>query len=120
MDVNNLYTAQKHEEGAEFQIKDENGEEIDAFITVAGLDSKMFRAAKSEMMRKMVAEDEVDNEALRANALSHITISWRGLLDGEEEHVFSQEKAETLYLNAPFIMDQADEFVNQRANFTTS
>ena len=43
MDINKLYTAESHEEGAEMQVKDENGKQVDCFITVVGQDSKTWR-----------------------------------------------------------------------------
>lgn len=118
MNINELYTLEAHETGAEFQIKDENGKLIDAFITVAGLDSKLFRNAKSEMMRNVITNDGKDAEEIRAKASAAIILNWRGLMNGEDKFTFGAENAEKLCNNAPFIMDQIDTFITNRGNFT--
>ena len=117
MNIDQLYTVDSHEKGAEMQVKDQNGNSLDMHITVAGTDSKVFRNAKTEMMRDIVSDDNSDKEEIRAKALAAVTLSWRGFLNKGKEFTFSQEKAEKLYINAPYVMDQVDKFIGDRANF---
>jgi len=114
MAITDLYTVEKHEKGSECQIKDENGELIDLFITVVGLDSKAFRSGFIEGRRDMLTNDDpLDSEAL---TLAKSSISWRGeIIDSLE---FSEESIKNLYLNAPYIANQINLFIGDRANFT--
>ena len=44
MDINQLFTAEAHEEGAEIRIKSPlDGAETDFYITLQGIDSKTYR-----------------------------------------------------------------------------
>jgi hypothetical protein len=118
MDIESLYTVESHESGAEMQVKDDTGKELDMFITIAGIDSKLFRKVKNELRREILKDVDADTEGLRAKSLAEVTLGWRGFQSNGEDLEFSQEKAEQLYLNAPYLMDQADNFINQRINFT--
>jgi len=118
MDINSLYTVEKHESGAEMQVQDETGKDLDMYITVAGIDSKLFRKAKNELRREILKDIDADYEDLRAKKLGDITLGWRGFTDKGEELVFTQKLAGQLYVNAPYLMDQIDAFINQRVNFT--
>ena len=120
MNPNDLYTLETHETGAEMQLKDENGEQVDCFITLAGVDSKLFRKAKNELRREILKDIDADYEGLRAKKLADVSLGWRNFNDGDDEIIFTRELAEQLYLNAPYLMDQADRFINQRVNFTKS
>jgi hypothetical protein len=120
MDINDLYSLERHETGAEMQVRDENGEKLDAFITIAGVDSKLFRKAKNELRREILKDIDADYEELRAKKIAEVTIGWRGFNNGTKKLKFTKKLAEQLYLNAPYLMDQADEFINTRLNFTKS
>lgn len=117
MNLKDLYTVEKHETGAEMRVKDESGKELDMYITLAGVDSKVFRKAKSELQRRIL-NGEDNSEELRASALADVSIGWRGFMDDGEEIEFSREIIEQLYNNAPYVMEQADLFINSRENFT--
>jgi len=118
MDINSLYTVEKHENGAEMQVQDETGKDLDMYITVVGIDSKLFRKVKNELRRAILRDVDADTEELRSKSLAEVTLGWRGFKDKGEDLEFTQELAEQLYLNAPYLMDQADNFINQRVNFT--
>ena len=118
MNINELYTLDCHDAGAEMQVLDENGKKTDIYIVLAGVDSKLFRKAKNELRREILKDVAADYEGLRAKKLADVTLRWRGFTDNDEELIFTRELAEQLYLNAPYIMDQADRFINQRVNFT--
>ena len=118
MDIKDLYTVETHENGAEMQVNDESGKALDMYITLAGIDSKAFRKAKSKLQREILAGD--DSEDLRAQALADVTLNWRGFLNDGVELEFTNDLVKQLYINAPYVMDQADVFINQRVNFTKS
>lgn len=116
MEISQLYTVDSHENGAEMQVKDESGNDLDMYITLAGIDSKAFRKTKAKLQREII--NGGDPEELRAEALADVTINWRGFLNDGNELEFTNDMAKQLYINAPYVMDQADVFINQRANFT--
>jgi len=118
MNINDLYTLESHETGSEMQVRDENGKKLDAFITICGVDSKVYRKAKNEMRREIVKDLNADYEDLRAKTLADITISWRNFTDGKKKIKFNKKKIEQIYLNAPYVMDQIDLFLHNRLNFT--
>ena len=118
MNIEDLYTVEKHESGAEMQVKDENGKKLDMYITIAGIDSKLFRKVKSKLRSDILSKKNIDADKLKENAVSDITLGWRGFLSGETELEFSREKVLQLYQNAPYVLDQVDEFCNDRTNFT--
>jgi len=118
MNPNDLYTVENHDTGAEMRVNDENGKKTDIFITLSGVDSKAYRKAKNELRREILKDIEADFETLRAKKLADISTGWRGFTNGKNKIKFTHKLIEQLYLNAPYIMDQADLFINQRVNFT--
>ena len=114
MDINTLYTADAHEEGAEIQIVSPlDGEKTDFYITLQGIDSKTYRKAVRAYHRKLIAEEEGGEIDL----LVAITKDWRGLSKGKEKIPFSPDAARDLYVNAPSVTAQIDTFVADRKNF---
>lgn len=118
MNLEELYTKELHSTGSKMQLKDENGELLDMFITLQGVDSKEFRAAKVKLQRDVLEDIKGDSDKKRADALASVTKSWEGFKSKGKLLKFSKEKAAQLYFNAPYVMDQADTFINQRVNFT--
>jgi len=118
MNIEDLYTVESHESGAEMQVNDESGKALDMYITLAGIDSRVLRQAKSKLQREILTGDDTDD--LRADALASCTIGWRGFMNNGIELKFTTDMAKQLYMNAPYVMDQADVFINQRVNFTKS
>ena len=117
--IEDLYTVDSHEAGAEMQLKDENGNKLEMFITVAGPDSKIFRKAKNKLRTDLISGGEnVDGDDLRARALAKATIGWRGFMSKGKKLEFNPARIEQLYISAPYIVDQIDNFVNKRLNFT--
>ena len=118
MNIEDFYTVESHESGAEMQVKDESGKALDMYIRIMGIDSKLFRKVKNELRREILKDVDADTEGLRAKSLAQVTLGWKGFQSEGEDLEFTQEKAEQLYLNAPYLMDQADQFINKRENFT--
>lgn len=121
MEIESLYTAPAHEEGAEVQLKDPvSGKAMDAWITVRGVDSKSFREAQRKMKRNIIeavrekkelTEDEYD-------LIVECSIDWRGFEHDGKAVPFSKEAVRTLYENSPAIAQQVDSFILNRRNFT--
>lgn len=126
MNIDELYTVDRHNKGADMQVKDENGKPLDMFLTLAGVDSKLYRKEKIVLSREVLnlssQENKLDDKLddLRAEALANTTLGWSGFNDKGKELEFSKDKAKQLYLSAPYIMDQADEFIFKRVNFIKS
>ena len=121
MDINELFTAEIHESGAEVQITNPTtGKDTDCYITVIGIDSKSFRSEQRKRQRK--ALDAVRNNKSipddEFGLLVESTIGWRGFESEGKEWPFSKKNAQSLFDNSPLIADQVDKFIADRANFT--
>lgn len=117
MNVDELYTKERHEKGSQMQVKDQYGEPKDMYITLAGVDSTAYKKSETELARSVLADTKGDTLAMRAKASANITLSWEGFLDNGKELKFSKEIVEKVYYNAPYLMDQVDLFVSKRINF---
>lgn len=105
MNIDQLYTVEDHEEGAEMQVKGPDGKYLDMYITLVGMDSKTWRKAWARHKKKLVmtmAEDQ-DSEEAESQMMAEVTKGWRGFLSDGKEFEFSKERAKKLYLNAPYV-----------------
>jgi len=119
MSIEDLFSVDKHEAGAECQIRNESGELTPLRILVRGMDSKAYRE-DSRMHRRKVLEamsngklDDLDEDALEIDTLVALTIGWN-----ECGGPFTPERCRELYTKAPYVRDQVDRFIGKRANFT--
>lgn len=116
MNIDELFTVDRHEAGSEMQVRSEEGKLLDLFITLVGVDSKAWRTAEIEMKRQLLAGgDPIDTTA---DAMGKCSLSWRGFKSKGKDLEFSKESVTNLYLSAPYIGTQADKFLSNRANFT--
>jgi hypothetical protein len=118
MDISELNTLDAHESGAEFEVRDQNGNLIDAKIIIAGVDSRIYRKETTKMRRDIIVGKNENLEDLRAKVLGNITLGWSGFTSKGKEHKFTNKRAYDLYVKAPYIMDQIDAFISDRENFT--
>ena len=123
MDISDLYTADRHNAGADMAVKDADGVVTDMVITLAGVDSRAWRMAeamKRGRMLEAMASGDADEAAFSVlmQTVADATIGWRGIESGGEPLAFTQEAAISLYTNAPYILDQVYAFIGDRANFT--
>jgi len=121
MDIADFHTAASHQEGAEMRVRKPDGSYSDCYIALIGIDSPQWREivknrSRSDM-RKVINNDEKTDEDEKAEDLAKATVSWRGFTDNGEDIDFSLEKVEQLYKAAPYIADQVDMFIANRANF---
>ena len=116
MKLNELYTTDLHDEGAELRILDGEGNETDLYIKGRGMDSKAFRQhAKRHQKQYLEAlrqKKDFDDEELNIQGLADCTIGWRGV-----DEKFSKKMCLELYRKAPYIKEQIDTFMGDRANF---
>ena len=113
MDIKKLETREAHDGGSELRVRGPNNKLTDFYITVVGVDSSLWRKIKMEIERDALLEKDVN----AAEALARSTLSWRGLKDDGKEVELSVETAKSLYENAPYIQDQVDRHISDRANF---
>ena len=117
MKLTDLYTVDKHDAGAEVQILDGEGNKTPLKIRVRGMDSAVFRAATKRQQKLYVEamrEDrEYDSEIGVIDGLVDATMGWSGT-----DEKFTPELCKELYEKAPYVKDQIDRFIGDRANFT--
>lgn len=131
MDLSSFDTTKTANEGAvmnvlhpqtQEQLLQEDGRPIT--ITLAGIDSDIFRRAKyaasNRVMKVFRAGNEdqaesIDNDNL--STLSVCTLAWDGIkIDGELLKC-TPENAKKAYTRLPWLREQADEFMARRGNY---
>ena len=110
MNINELRTRLAHDEGAEMQVRGPDGVMTDFFIKFRGIDSQHWEVVKKEMGK--AKEDESPHRFLAMMA-----VEWRGLENDGEKVPFSEESLVSLFDQAPYIFDQGNVFIADRANF---
>tara|TARA_E500000318_G_C3451743_1_gene169043 strand:+ start:217 stop:588 length:372 start_codon:yes stop_codon:yes gene_type:complete len=117
MNISDLYTTDLHADGAECEILDGEGNQTGLFITVMGVDSPVFRAEAKKQQKAYIEairnEKDFDDEKMSIDGLVAATVGWRGT---DEE--FSKKLCKELYSKAPYVKEQIDRFMADRANFT--
>lgn len=89
-------------------------------IRLLGNDSREFRAGMSELAESRVGKKRTSLAAAEANGidlLARVTVGWSNIIYNGEPLKFSLENAKMLYRERPWIKEQVDEFVADRANF---
>lgn len=97
-----------------------------AWLQLLGADSDAYRAAlratqrarlkqAAKLRRLVLTPEELEAEALGLVVVA--TTGWGGFNVGGQPLEFSAEAARTLYARHNWIREQAEEFINDRANF---
>jgi hypothetical protein len=124
MELEQLYTADKHLEGAEMRVLDELNNPLDFYIRLAGMDSTIWQKASREKQKRafkrVLDRDDDKDEDSDLSDMVAASLDWRGIEQDGKAIEFSKEAIEELYLKAPYIMDQAILFIHNRANFMKS
>lgn len=98
-------------------------------IKLLGHDSKAWRNKNREFSRKRTAAmqkrkgkgvDFTPSDEEASEMLAACTMSWENVLVDGEEIEFTKEVAYDLYMEQPWIREQADVFIGDRANFFTN
>jgi len=96
-------------------------------LTLAGADSERFRRAqRAATNRKLRANqagrrvqlsaEELENDALEMIVAA--TIGWQGISIGADGDLpFTIDNARAIYKKLPWLREQADAFISDRANF---
>ena len=125
MDVKQYDVVTAAEDGATLTLRDPvSGEALDATITLVGSDSERYRQAQSEEQSKLLKRkqsgERLDAEEWREQAcriLARATISWENVEEGGQTLDCSEANARHIYRAYPWVREQVDAFVAQRANF---
>lgn len=95
-------------------------------ITLVGMDSERYRSsvrartnkrlkAAADTVRSQVSAEMLESEAL--DLLAACTMGWTGIYVKGEAFAFSAENARQLYSRLPWLREQVDGFIADRANF---
>ena len=110
------------DEGVWMEVEDPSGNPLGIHILLAGNDSQAYqkelRKHQDKMLKKnkmKISAEEAENQNL--NLLSACTLNWQGVEYQGVELECNRENIRWLYKNFPFIREQADDFIGDRANF---
>jgi hypothetical protein len=136
MDLKSLDTVSSSDEGAWLTllhpktnaplVDEKTGKE--AQIRLAGSDSEIYRSAQRKAQNKRLSlprgrrnqnltAEELEAEAL--DILSLCTLEFQGIILEGEALVCTQQTAKNLYTRFPWIREQVDVFIADRANYLT-
>ena len=103
-----------------------SGVDTDAWIKVAGPDSKLAKQRRAQVQRMLRGKrniSDVDIDTLEKEALETrvaLTLDWGNIELEDGEVPFSEENVREVYKKYPWVADQVDEFQGERSNFFTS
>ncbi len=123
MDIARFDTQKGAEEGHRLQLKDPFGEPLDVYITVKGMDSVTYQDAQLETVRRykdLPERKRKDPDLIRAGVmelLADVTMGWENLQIDGAAYPFSRANALKLYGRFPWIREQVQQAVEDRANF---
>lgn len=126
MDLTQLDSVKASNDGADLHVvHPSTGEKLGIVITLAGPDSDVFRKAKRrntdkrlkavQKGREKLSSAELEQEA--TEILAACTLDWSGIQEGKKDLECTPENASDLYTRYPWIREQVDEFIGDRANF---
>ena len=123
-DLASLDSAAKAEDGAELEVLHPiSGEKLGIAIRLAGTDSAVHRKATTAIasrrtkggFRRNINLDDLQAESIEI--LARCTLSWSGVvLDGKDVPP-RKEAAAALYTRFPWLREQVETFISDRANY---
>ena len=125
MDYTELFTSSAHDEGAEVQLNDMEGKPVDMYLTVSGVDSKVWRKEKHLMERRVqlnaqlpeAQQIKIDPDEAISEAFANCVLGWRGFTVKGKKIKFTHARMKELFIEAPYLRDHVDLFFSKRANF---
>lgn len=122
-DLASLDTAARAEEGAPLAITHPTtGEAIGITITVVGTDSDTYQKARRKLADKRIQQrkaklsiEDIENENIEM--LARCTKGWDGVVVDGEAKPCTFSNAVELYKRFPWVREQVDAFMGERANF---
>lgn len=99
------------------------GEALGTVITLAGIDSKLYRQAQREIAnrrlkgrrKKTLEMEDFENDNLEL--LARCTLEWNTVLLDGAELPCTRENARKFYDRFPWVREQVEAYVNDRNNF---
>lgn len=130
-------TTQLSEEGVDMELLDPNGDPIfqdeektkPVTIRVLGRDSEQFmrtqrrqierrlQRQRGQRMRQIPIEELVEEQS---ELLAAVTVNWSGIEEKSASVPFNPANVRRIYKNYPWIREQVDNFIGDRANFMKS
>lgn len=125
MDLSKL-SPERANEGAWLTLRHPgSGEELDAKIKLRGRDSEVYRRKVREAQNRRVKEaaknggtvpvEEIEEDG--TEALAACVVEWQDIEENGQSVPFSEENARRLIATYPWIREQVDRFVSNRAHF---
>ena len=116
-----IFTADAHEAGSVVDIVGIDMKPTSIKIRVVGKDSKTFRRIEDAAALAYL-ESKGKSETGVAERMAAMTLSWENVPDPREETygeplAFNKDNAKLFYEKAPFVLEQVNRFINDRANF---
>jgi len=127
MDIATLDTRKAGEDGFPLKLRHpDTGDELDITITVKGSDSQTYQDCVNEQQQRRMERSirrgkmgatpqEVRQEA--TELLAAVTAGWQGLVEQGAPVPFSTGTATRIYTDYPWIREQVDAAIHNRANF---
>ena len=133
MDLSALDTKAVANQGAQLHLKGPDGTPLfqgegdqkkPITLTLIGKDSDEFQMASNALANRRIQDaqrkktaliEEIERDAIRV--LASCTKAWDGIVLDGEELAHSFENVVKLYTRFPWIREQVDEFIAERANF---
>jgi hypothetical protein len=136
MDLSKFNVSKQAEQGAWCELENPaTGEALTdddsrpVAIKVLGVDSKAWREKNREFQRKRFHKmrrtkskniDHTMSDEDTCELLAECTVEWTGLVEDGEAIAFTKEAAFDLFMKYPWIREQVDVFIGDRANFFPS
>jgi len=126
MKLSQFNSVEGSNEGAVLYLKHPiSGVETDAWIKMAGPDSKLAKQRRAQIQRLLrgkrnVADIDIDTlekEAMETRVA--LTLDW-GNIEDEGKLQFKEENVRKVYTEYPWVAEQVDEFQGDRSNFFTN
>ena len=126
MDLSNFDTVKGSDEGAVLYVRHPvTNEKTDAWIKMAGPDSKLAKQRRAQVQRLLRGKrnvSDIDIDTLEKEALETrvaLTLDW-GNIEDEGKLAFNEKNVRKVYAEYPWVAEQVDEFQGDRSNFFTS
>ena len=126
-DLTNLDTSDAAEKGAVLEVlHPSDNTPLGIKITLAGADSDVYRQTVNKAVNKRVQRlrpgqslpfTAEEQEESGLNLLATCTLAWEGVVVEGEELPCTKENVKMVYKRFPWIREQVDQFIGDRANF---
>lgn len=126
-DLSKLDTSEAAETGAVLEVlHPTENTSLGIKITLAGADSDIYRKTVNKNVNKRVQRMKPgqsipftaeEQEESGLNLLAICTLAWEGVVVDGQELPCDKENAKAIYRRFPWIREQVDTFIGDRANF---